>query len=95
MDSLKYSSLLEGVPIPNGECLSIHDLVRELDLRFVFMVQAGVGLHVAPKEKECVTNLEMISLMENEIKIISCELICSNLSTLFLQNSMHLKFINQ
>ncbi|KAH6801137.1 hypothetical protein C2S52_001601 [Perilla frutescens var. hirtella] len=75
------------------ECLKMHDLVRGMALKInrgKYMVRAGdKSLKEIPKEEEWTKDLEKMSLMYNNIRIIEdgASPNCPNLSTLLLQTN--------
>lgn len=97
LDDLMRACILKDLPnIAYGECIKMHDLIRDMAIDITrvhpfFVVRAGVGLEVAPKEEEWFKDVERISLMGNKIEMLSGEHVCPNLSTLFLQGNWSLK----
>ncbi|RWR95544.1 disease resistance-like protein [Cinnamomum micranthum f. kanehirae] len=77
MADLQRACILEGLPnIAYGECIKMHDLIRDMAIDItrvhpLFVVRAGVGLEVAPKEEEWFKDVERISLMGNKIEMLS------------------------
>ncbi|KAL1196213.1 putative disease resistance protein [Cardamine amara subsp. amara] len=70
----------------------MHDVVREMALWIAseFVVQAKFGLREIPKVKDWGA-VRRMSLMDNDIREITCASKCSELTTLFLQNNKRLK----
>lgn len=100
LDELMSACMLEGVPSGiYGERIKMHDLIRDMAIDItraqpLFIVRAGVGLKDAPKEDEWFRDVERISLMRNNIQMLSGKPICPYLSTLLLQENRCLKVIH-
>ncbi|GLT58611.1 hypothetical protein SLA2020_314880 [Shorea laevis] len=88
LDKLVDSCLLESVYM--GDCVSMHDLLREMALEISqFFVKAGIALEKLPEEDEWRDRLK-VSLMRNHITKIPSSMPspkCPMLTTLLLSNS--------
>ncbi|GLU24202.1 hypothetical protein SLE2022_401550 [Rubroshorea leprosula] len=93
LDKLVDNCLLESVKhIHRGDCVSMHDLFRDmaLDIRPQYLVKAGIALEKLPEEGEWRENLLKVSLMENHITKIPSSMPspkCPMLTTLLLSNA--------
>ncbi|GLT60632.1 hypothetical protein SLA2020_333900 [Shorea laevis] len=70
LDKLVDNCLLQSVKNKDvGECVSMHDLLREMALEISpqFLVKAGIALEKLPEEHEWRENLSKVSLMRNHI----------------------------
>ncbi|KAH7564688.1 hypothetical protein JRO89_XS09G0006500 [Xanthoceras sorbifolium] len=87
--------LLESIDVDNRSCVKLHDVVRDMVLRYItsesplFMVKAGLKLEELPSGQHWKENLEKVSLMDNSISEIPSSMSpkCPILSTLFLQDN--------
>ncbi|KAL5825930.1 hypothetical protein ACOSQ3_021993 [Xanthoceras sorbifolium] len=87
--------LLESIDNHDRSCVKVHDVVRDMVLRYItsksplFMVKAGLKLEELPSGQNWKENLEKVSLMNNSISEIPSSMSpkCQILSTLFLQNN--------
>ncbi|KAL5757200.1 hypothetical protein ACOSQ2_021946 [Xanthoceras sorbifolium] len=87
--------LLESIDVDNRSCVKLHDVVRDMVLRYItsesplFMVKAGLKLEELPSRQHWKENLEKVSLMDNSISEIPSSMSpkCPILSTLFLQDN--------
>ncbi|KAL5757205.1 hypothetical protein ACOSQ2_021951 [Xanthoceras sorbifolium] len=87
--------LLESIDILGRSCVKVHDVVRDMVLRYItsksplFMVKAGLKLEELPSGQYWKENLDKVSLMDNSISEIPSSLSpkCPILSTLFLQDN--------
>ncbi|GKV49220.1 hypothetical protein SLEP1_g55982 [Rubroshorea leprosula] len=91
LDKLVDNCLLELVKY-NKDCVSMHDLLREmaLDMSPQFLVKAGIALEKLPEEHEWSEDLLKVSLMRNYIKEIPSSMPspkCPMLTTLLLSNN--------
>ncbi|XP_031276228.1 putative disease resistance protein At4g10780 [Pistacia vera] len=98
LNRLVNNCLLETTD--DGRCVKMHDLIRDMALYItsispLFMVKAGKKLQELPREQEWKENLEKASLMMNDISEIPPNMSpnCQALSTLLLQENIHLKDI--
>ncbi|GKV51176.1 hypothetical protein SLEP1_g57847 [Rubroshorea leprosula] len=91
LDKLVDNCLLELVG-DNEDCVSMHDLLREMALEISqFFVKAGIGLEKLPEEDEWREYLLKVSLMDNHITEIPSSMPppkCPMLTTLLLSNNM-------
>ncbi|GLT84551.1 hypothetical protein SLE2022_027750 [Rubroshorea leprosula] len=70
VDKLVDNCLLQSVEnVDEEECVSMHDLLREMALEISpqFLVKAGIALEKLPEEHEWKENLSKVSLMRNRI----------------------------
>ncbi|KAK3188591.1 hypothetical protein Dsin_028152 [Dipteronia sinensis] len=87
--------LVESIDYRGRNCVKLHDVLRELTLKYItsksplFMVKAGLKLVELPSKREWKENLDKISLMNNFVRKIPSSVSpnCQILSTLFLQNN--------
>ncbi|KAK3188596.1 hypothetical protein Dsin_028157 [Dipteronia sinensis] len=87
--------LLESIDNEGISCVKLHDVVRDMTLKYItnrsprFMVKAGMKLDELPSGKEWEANLDKVSLMNNSVREIPSSLSpnCQILSTLFLQGN--------
>ncbi|KAK3188593.1 hypothetical protein Dsin_028154 [Dipteronia sinensis] len=87
--------LLESLDDKGRSCVKLHDVVRDMTIRYItsksplFMVKAGLKLYELPSEREWKENLDKVSLMYNFIRKIPSNMSpnCQILSTLFLQHN--------
>ncbi|KAK0579594.1 hypothetical protein LWI29_028403 [Acer saccharum] len=87
--------LLESIDYKGRSCVKLHDIVRDMTIRYItsksplFMVKAGLKLDELPSEREWKENLDKVSLMKNRVREIPSSLSpnCRILSTLFLQDN--------
>ncbi|KAL5759027.1 hypothetical protein ACOSP7_021638 [Xanthoceras sorbifolium] len=87
--------LLESIDHYDRSCVKVHDVVRDMVLRYItsesplFMVKAGLKLEELPSGQHWKENLEKVSLMDNSISEIPSSMSpkCPILSTLFLQDN--------
>ncbi|KAK1572403.1 hypothetical protein Q3G72_032213 [Acer saccharum] len=87
--------LLESLDNIGRSCVKLHDVVRDMTIRYItsksplFMVKAGLKLYELPSEREWKENLDKVSLMNNFIGKIPSNMSpnCQILSTLFLQHN--------
>ncbi|GKV32523.1 hypothetical protein SLEP1_g41120 [Rubroshorea leprosula] len=91
LDKLVDNCLLELVKY-NKDCVSMHDLLREmaLDMSPQFLVKAGIALEKLPEEHEWSEDLLKVSLMRNYITEIPSSMPpskCPMLTTLLLSNN--------
>ncbi|KAL5759039.1 hypothetical protein ACOSP7_021650 [Xanthoceras sorbifolium] len=85
--------LLESINRRERSCVKVHDVVRDMVLRYItsesplFMVKAGLKLKELPSGQHWKENLDKVSLMNNFISEIPSSISpkCPILSTLFLQ----------
>ncbi|KAH7564685.1 hypothetical protein JRO89_XS09G0006200 [Xanthoceras sorbifolium] len=85
--------LLESINRRERSCVKVHDVVRDMVLRYItsesplFMVKAGLKLEELPSGRHWKENLDKVSLMNNFISEIPSSMSpkCPILSTLFLQ----------
>ncbi|KAH7564682.1 hypothetical protein JRO89_XS09G0005900 [Xanthoceras sorbifolium] len=85
--------LLESINRRERSCMKVHDVVRDMVLRYItsesplFMVKAGLKLEELPSGQHWKENLDKVSLMNNFISEIPSSMSpkCPILSTLFLQ----------
>ncbi|KAL5759029.1 hypothetical protein ACOSP7_021640 [Xanthoceras sorbifolium] len=85
--------LLESINRRERSCVKVHDVVRDMVLRYItsesplFMVNAGLKLEELPSGQHWKENLDKVSLMNNFISEIPSSMSpkCPILSTLFLQ----------
>ncbi|GKV46491.1 hypothetical protein SLEP1_g53473 [Rubroshorea leprosula] len=93
LEKLVDNCLLESVEnINKGECVSMHDLLREMALEISprFLVKAGIALEKLPEEHEWREDLLKVSLMQNHITKIPSSMPspkCPMLTTLLLSNN--------
>ncbi|GLU24200.1 hypothetical protein SLE2022_401530 [Rubroshorea leprosula] len=93
LDKLVDNCLLESVKnIDKEECVSMHDLLRDmaLDIRPQFLVKAGIALKKLPEEHEWGEDVLKVSLMRNYITEIPSNMPspkCPMLTTLLLFNN--------
>ncbi|XXG59690.1 hypothetical protein AAC387_Pa04g1729 [Persea americana] len=92
LNKLKRCCMLESGDSEDVETIKMHDLMRDLAIIITrhsphFMVKAGIGLKEPPPDWEWVENVERISLMANEIEILSCQPNCPELLTLILREN--------
>ncbi|GLT40754.1 hypothetical protein SLA2020_148660 [Shorea laevis] len=93
LDKLVDNCLLEWVKnIGEEECVSMHDLLREMALEISprFLVKAGTALEKLPEEDEWRKNLLKVSLMRTYITEIPSSMPspkCPMLTTLLLSNN--------
>ncbi|GKU96887.1 hypothetical protein SLEP1_g10069 [Rubroshorea leprosula] len=93
LDKLIDNCLLQSVKNRGKrECVSMHDLLREMALEISpqFLVKAGIALEKLPEEHEWRENLSKVSLMRNHISEIPSSMPspkCSVLTTLLLSNN--------
>ncbi|ESR40592.1 Disease resistance protein SUMM2 [Citrus sinensis] len=95
--TLIHACLLEGI---EDDRVKMHDVVRDMALwiaceieeRRHFLVCAGAGLEQAPAVRES-ENVTRLSLMQNQIKILSEVPTCPDLLTLFLDFNEELEMI--
>ncbi|GKV13102.1 hypothetical protein SLEP1_g24169 [Rubroshorea leprosula] len=93
LDKLVDNCLLQSVKHSDlGECVSMHDLLREMALEISprFLVKAGIALEKLPEEHEWRENLLKVSLMRNDITEIPSSMPspkCPMLTTLLLSNN--------
>ncbi|XXG57981.1 hypothetical protein AAC387_Pa04g0413 [Persea americana] len=81
------------------DTIELHDLIRDLAIKITrvsprFMVKAREYLEETPRVEEWVENMKRVSLMDNEIKILSGQPMCPQLTTLFLQGNRRLTEIS-
>ncbi|GKV46635.1 hypothetical protein SLEP1_g53609 [Rubroshorea leprosula] len=90
LDKLVDNCLLELVG-DNEDCVSMHDLLREMALEISqFFVKAGIGLEKLPEEDEWREDLLKVSLMGNHITEIPSSMLspkCPMLTTLLLSHN--------
>ncbi|KAL3498591.1 hypothetical protein ACH5RR_041323 [Cinchona calisaya] len=95
LNKLENVCLLEG-GFKNGvKFVKMHDLIRDMALKITkigksrYMVKAGIRLKDVPEESEWKEDLDKVSLMNNNIKLIRGGISpkCFKLSILILQNS--------
>ncbi|GAY66651.1 hypothetical protein CUMW_250480 [Citrus unshiu] len=98
LDTLVRACLLEEV---EDDEVKMHDVVRDMALWIAceiekgernFLVRAGAGLKEAPDVKGW-ENVRRLSLMQNDIKILSEVPTCPDLHTLFLASNNNLQRI--
>ncbi|XP_058096639.1 probable disease resistance protein At4g27220 isoform X2 [Magnolia sinica] len=100
LNEITYACMLEGVfEGIYGECVKMHDLVRDMAIDITrasprFLVKASAGLTEMPKVDGWMEDVQRISLMRNNIEILSGRPNCPRLSTLLLQENRHLKYIS-
>ncbi|GKV13105.1 hypothetical protein SLEP1_g24172 [Rubroshorea leprosula] len=93
LDKLVDNCLLQSVENEDEEeCVSMHDLLREMALEISpqFLVKAGIALEKLPEEHEWRENLLKVSLMRNHITEIPSSMPsprCPMLTTLLLSNN--------
>ncbi|GKU96904.1 hypothetical protein SLEP1_g10084 [Rubroshorea leprosula] len=93
LDKLVNNCLLQSVKKEDEEeCVSMHDLLREMALEISpqFLVKAGIALRKLPEEHEWRENLLKVSLMRNRITEIPSSMPspkCPMLTTLLLSNN--------
>ncbi|GLU24219.1 hypothetical protein SLE2022_401700 [Rubroshorea leprosula] len=93
LEKLVDNCLLESVKnIYEEECVSMHDLLREMALEISpqFLVKAGIALEKLPEEHEWRENLLKVSLMRNHITEIPSSMPspkCPMLTTLLLSKN--------
>ncbi|GKU96925.1 hypothetical protein SLEP1_g10105 [Rubroshorea leprosula] len=93
LDKLVDNCLLQSVKHSDfGECVSMHDLLREMALEISpqFLVKAGIALEKLPEEHEWRENLLKVSLMGNHITEIPSSMPspkCPMLTTLLLSGN--------
>ncbi|GKV32504.1 hypothetical protein SLEP1_g41103 [Rubroshorea leprosula] len=92
LEKLVDNCLLESIKNRRVDCMSMHDLFREmsLDIRPQFLVKAGIALEKLPKEHEWREDLLKVSLMSNYITEIPSSMPppkCPMLTTLLLSNN--------
>ncbi|GLT84557.1 hypothetical protein SLE2022_027810 [Rubroshorea leprosula] len=93
VDKLVDNCLLQSVEnVDEEECVSMHDLLREMALEISpqFLVKAGIALEKLPEEHEWRENLLKVSLMRNHITEIPSSMPspkCPVLTTLLLSNN--------
>ncbi|GLT84554.1 hypothetical protein SLE2022_027780 [Rubroshorea leprosula] len=93
VDKLVDNCLLQSVEnVDEEECVSMHDLLREMALEISpqFLVKAGIALEKLPEEHEWRENLLKVSLMRNHITEIPSSIPspkCPVLTTLLLSNN--------
>ncbi|GKV47815.1 hypothetical protein SLEP1_g54677 [Rubroshorea leprosula] len=89
---LEDNSLLEFIKdIDRGDCVRMHDLIRDMALQLTmsprFLVEAGKALKELPERVNCAEGFEKVSLMHNYIEEIPSSLAfstCTMLTTLLL-----------
>ncbi|GLT95982.1 hypothetical protein SLE2022_136330 [Rubroshorea leprosula] len=93
LDMLVDNCLLESIKsIDEEDCVSMHDLLREmaLEIRPQFLVKAGMALEKLPEEHEWSEDLLKVSLMRNYITEIPSSMPspkCPMLTTFLLSNN--------
>ncbi|KAK1571589.1 hypothetical protein Q3G72_019674 [Acer saccharum] len=93
--------LLESLDNERRSCVKLHDVVRDMTIRYItsqsplFMVKAGLKLDELPNGREWKENLDKVSLMKNRVREIPSSMSpnCQILSTLFLQDNPLLESI--
>ncbi|GLT32634.1 hypothetical protein SLA2020_072870 [Shorea laevis] len=103
LNRLENSCLLEKAYKDGGECVKMHDIVRDMALRVKstgpskFMVKAKIGLTKIPDEDEWSEDLDKVSLMKNEISYIPINMSPKRLmlSTLILEGNEGLRQISE
>ncbi|XP_058106510.1 disease resistance protein SUMM2-like [Magnolia sinica] len=73
-------------------CIVMHDLIRDLGIGIIrkshrFVVKAGMGIRGSIGGEEFTEEIEKISLMRNEIEMLSGQPNCPKLTTLLLQEN--------
>ncbi|XXG57971.1 hypothetical protein AAC387_Pa04g0406 [Persea americana] len=81
------------------DTIELHDLIRDLAIKITrvsprFMVKAREYLEETPRVEEWVENMKRVSLMDNNIKILSGQPMCPQLTTLFLWGNRRLTEIS-
>lgn len=94
LNELKSACMLQSVACPYGgvEHIKMHDLIRDMAINITrvtprFLIRAGVGLKKSPLPDEWPEQVERVSLMDNDIEVLSGKPKCPMLSTLLLQNN--------
>ncbi|XVF78527.1 hypothetical protein PTKIN_Ptkin14bG0141000 [Pterospermum kingtungense] len=96
LEKLKENCLLERVHYGDGDCIKMHDVVRDMALHITkksstrFFVKAGMQLTELPDEQQWTEDLEKVSLMRNSITTIPPSMLpfkCEKLTTLLLSNN--------
>ncbi|GKV13098.1 hypothetical protein SLEP1_g24165 [Rubroshorea leprosula] len=92
LDKLVDNCLLQSIEYEDEECVSMHDLLREMALEISpqFLVKAGIALEKLPEEHEWRENLLKVSLMRNDITEIPSSMPspkCPMLTTLLLSDN--------
>ncbi|XP_058106534.1 disease resistance protein SUMM2-like [Magnolia sinica] len=81
------------------DCIVMHDLIRDLAISITrksprFVVKVGTGIRGSMGVEEFTSEVERISLMRNEIKMLLGQPNCPKLSTLLLQRNPPLRNIS-
>ncbi|XP_073154669.1 probable disease resistance protein At4g27220 isoform X2 [Henckelia pumila] len=98
LNDLKRACMIESVFQFEscGEHVKMHDLIRDMVIKLTrenssCMVRSGLGLQIPPTENEWPPDLEIVSLMRNDLKSINCEPKCPKLRALLLQYNSIIK----
>ncbi|OWM76569.1 disease resistance protein At4g27190-like [Punica granatum] len=93
LDELEKACLLEAYSA-GGRGVRMHDVIRDMALHIMnannapCMVKSGLGLEDMPDDEEWLPNLQMVSLMRNDITVVppSISPKCPQLATLLLSD---------
>ncbi|GKV34656.1 hypothetical protein SLEP1_g43014 [Rubroshorea leprosula] len=92
---LEDNSLLEFIKDYRGDCVRMHDLIRDMALDITrtsprFLVVAGKSLTELPEKVKCTEDVEKVSVMFNQIEDIPSSMAsstCTRLTTLLLAHN--------